>query len=186
MWGPNAVNGVINIITKRAQGTTGLLTSVSTGNELKGAADMRWGAAPSDRLAYRIWGKADYSTPGFSSPGYFMLDNTYPYREPLVNDLDRRASRMGFRFDGQPNEMVRWTVQGDIYKSSGQDPTMYAIVLPEVVDLTQRKSGNGEARYKAALDPILRHRWERNHHAGFCPPQRTTTLSRLSKWPPPT
>src|SRR5450755_3138430 len=37
MWGPNAVNGVINIITKRAKATKGAVVSVATGNELHGS-----------------------------------------------------------------------------------------------------------------------------------------------------
>ena len=54
MWGPNAVNGVINIITRNARQTQGAAVSASAGNQLRGAAELRWGAAVSDRLAYRV------------------------------------------------------------------------------------------------------------------------------------
>jgi iron complex outermembrane receptor protein len=140
MWGPNAVNGVINIITRRAQTTTGLLTSVATGNEVVASDTVRWGAAPSDKWAYRIWGKGDYDTPAYSSPGSFMLDNAFPYQVPSVGRLDRTAGRMGFRLDGQPNEKNRWTVQGDLYKSSQQDPVAYAVLLPDTVQQLQAQT----------------------------------------------
>ncbi len=55
MWGPNAVNGVINIITKRAQSTPGKQVSVAAGNQLRGSAEARIGEAW-DHVAYRAWG----------------------------------------------------------------------------------------------------------------------------------
>ncbi len=43
MWGPNAVNGVINIITKTSRQTKGAVVSVAAGNEQRGAAEARMG-----------------------------------------------------------------------------------------------------------------------------------------------
>ena len=73
MWGPNAVNGVINIITKKAQQTTGTQVNASAGNEAR-TLESRWGAAPNDKIAYRIWGKLDYRTPAYGSPGDYYFD----------------------------------------------------------------------------------------------------------------
>src|SRR5580704_8007069 len=56
MWGPNAVNGMINVITKKAQQTKGGQVTASAGNETR-SLETRWGAAPSDKIAYRVWGK---------------------------------------------------------------------------------------------------------------------------------
>src|SRR5450432_1191845 len=114
MWGPNALNGVINIITKSAQSTKGAAVSLAAGNELRGAAETRFGAAPSERLAYRVWGKLDYRTPAFSSPGYYFFDS-FTYRDPAIKNLDEADGRLGFRIDGQPTEKDQWTVQGDLY-----------------------------------------------------------------------
>ena len=71
MWGPNAVNGVINIITKRAQSTQGAMATVAAGNEQRAAVGSRVGQSLDDGVAYRIWGKAVYDTPAFDSPGYY-------------------------------------------------------------------------------------------------------------------
>ncbi|HEY2016188.1 MAG TPA: TonB-dependent receptor plug domain-containing protein, partial [Bryobacteraceae bacterium] len=131
MWGPNAMNGVVNIITKRAQTTAGALVSASTGNELRGAAEARWGAAPNDKLAYRFWGKTEYRTPAYSSPGIFYFDE-FTYRDPSIRNLDSATGRMGFRFDGQPSQKDQWMVQGDLYKLDRQDANAYPLIQPSV------------------------------------------------------
>jgi iron complex outermembrane receptor protein len=101
MWGPNAVNGVINIITKKAKATKGAVVSAATGNELKAANEARWGAAPSDSFAYRIWEKLDYRTPAYGSPGLFYFNNLGAYTDPSIRNLDSATGRFGFRFEGR-------------------------------------------------------------------------------------
>src|SRR5664279_3172520 len=86
MWGPNAVNGVINIITRRAHSTPGAQVSLAGGNELRGGVEARWGAAPSEKLAYRVWGNVDYRTPGYGSPGFFRFNNMYSWKDPAVQN----------------------------------------------------------------------------------------------------
>src|SRR5450432_2444245 len=86
MWGPNAVNGVINVITKKAQQTKGSQVTASAGNETRGV-ESRWGAAPNDHIAYRVWGKLDYKTPAYGSPGEYYFDE-FTYRDPSIRNLD--------------------------------------------------------------------------------------------------
>src|SRR5271169_1140584 len=43
IWGPNAVNGVINVITKPAKDTRGMLATAGGGNFEQGFADFRYG-----------------------------------------------------------------------------------------------------------------------------------------------
>src|SRR5256886_1621609 len=43
LWGANAVNGVINVITKDAKETGGLLLSTGAGTELRGVGTARYG-----------------------------------------------------------------------------------------------------------------------------------------------
>jgi len=140
MWGPNAVNGVINIITKRAQETKGGTASAATGNELRGDAEVRWGAAPSDRFAYRVWGKLEESTPAYGSPGYFSL-GSYSLRDPAVNNLDTAKGRLGFRFDGKPTDKDQWRVQGDLYKVGGHELFAYPVLVPVTADLEGGHTG---------------------------------------------
>jgi len=120
MWGPNAVNGVINIITKKAKSTRGGTASVAAGND-HGSLTARWGGGDGDRLSYRVWGKLDYLTPAFGSPGYYNY-NGANHTGPPVNDLDSADGRFGFNFEGRPGERDQVRVQGDIYKAGRHDP----------------------------------------------------------------
>lgn len=140
MWGPNAVNGVINIITKPAQDTKGGAASASTGNQLRGETQVRWGAAPSDSFSYRIWGKLDDSTPAYGSPGYFY-EGRYFYTLPSVTDLNAVSGRLGFRFDGKPTAKDQWMVQGDVYGMGRHDTLAYPLIVPLTVGVASGHTG---------------------------------------------
>ena len=141
MWGPNAVNGMINIITKKAQATKGGTASATTGNELRGETQVRWGSAPNDQFAYRFWGKLEDSMPAYGSPGYFLPVQGYGYRDPSVNNLDAASGRLGFRFDAKPTEKDQWMVQGDLYQMGRHDTVAYPLLAPVAVDLENGHTG---------------------------------------------
>src|SRR5712691_5656239 len=85
IWGPNAVNGVISIITRDSKDTQGILASAGGGNELQAFANFRYGGRRGAKLTYRIYGK------GFTrGPDY------HPDRR---NFDDWRAAQTGFRMD---------------------------------------------------------------------------------------
>jgi len=56
IWGPNAVDGVINIITKNARDTQGAFASASGGNEDQGFLNFRYGGSKGDNLTSRFYG----------------------------------------------------------------------------------------------------------------------------------
>jgi len=62
MWGANAVNGVINILTKNARDTQGLEVSAAAGNQESGSGDVRYGGALDRGGHFRIG--ARYRTQG--------------------------------------------------------------------------------------------------------------------------
>jgi len=158
MWGPNAVNGVINIITRKAGATRGGQVSVATGNELLNSTEARWGDAPSDRLAYRVWGKFDYRTPAFDSPGYFRFDNQFTFRESPIQNLDAGTGRMGFRVEGQPDDQDQWMLQADVYKMDRQDALGYPVLLPTTIQQAQ-----GHTDYEGG---DIQAKWTRTASAG--------------------
>src|SRR4029077_13149661 len=57
LWGANAVNGVINIITKSAAKTRSGLAKAAAGSELDGMIAARIGGAIGDRTSWRAYGK---------------------------------------------------------------------------------------------------------------------------------
>src|ERR1700726_3158264 len=69
LWGANAVNGFINIISKKPEKTQGALVSASAGVHEGYAAHMRYGGKVGDHLAYRVYGTSNYWLPTLQADG---------------------------------------------------------------------------------------------------------------------
>ena len=104
LWGDNAVNGVINIITKQARDTQGGLLSTGYGNEQQGFGNLRYGNKIGNDAYFRVYSK------------YFNRDNAVDASGRKAND-SWYALRGGFRIDWDVNKKDSLTVQGDIYGS---------------------------------------------------------------------
>jgi len=115
VWGANAVNGVINIITKPAKDTQGLLVSGGTGTEERGFSTVRYGGTVGDDLHYRIYGKQFERNGGFDPNGEFD---------------DWRQGRGGFRADWSPDECDVITFQGDVYDGTSGESDRDAFASP--------------------------------------------------------
>jgi iron complex outermembrane receptor protein len=57
LWGANALNGVINIVTKRSDQTQGLFLEGGAGTHERGFGSFRYGGQLSDNAWYSVWGK---------------------------------------------------------------------------------------------------------------------------------
>ena len=99
LWGSNAVNGVINIITKNSKDTQGGLVSVGGGTDERGFVGTRYGDKLSENSTYKIYAK------------YFDRDNYKNVFGEQSND-DWNEGRAGMRFDSE-NEQDKYTLQGD-------------------------------------------------------------------------
>src|ERR1700694_1197310 len=70
LWGANAVNGVINVITKKAKATQSGVVTAGGGNEERGSVAGRYGDKIGNDMTYRIYGKyfnwapSEYATGG--------------------------------------------------------------------------------------------------------------------------
>jgi len=129
IWGPNAVNGVINVITKDARETQGTLASVGGGNEEQGFANFRYGGG-NKNFGYRVYGKAFTRSPEVHSDG--------------KNFDDWRAAQTGMRLDwaGQHNDT--FTLQGDLYdEQAGErvEATSYTQPFSRTIDGNAQLSG---------------------------------------------
>jgi iron complex outermembrane recepter protein len=101
MWGANAVNGVINIITKSSHDTKGGLLSGLTGSYERGTVEARYGATIGNDTSYRLYVKHAYRDDTFASTG-------------TASD-SLRITRGGFRSDSTLPHNVNLTLQGDMY-----------------------------------------------------------------------
>ena len=100
-WGANAVNGVINVITKSAHDTHGGVASVTAGNEYQ-SASARWGDNIGETGSYRAYAKhsrRDDSRIGSSDGGD-----------------EWTQERAGFRTDWAAQSSEKFTLQGDLYQ----------------------------------------------------------------------
>jgi iron complex outermembrane receptor protein len=102
LWGANAVNGVINIITKHAAETLGGLASLGGGNQEKSFAGARYGSSLSENSYGRFYAK------GFTRDGF-----QYPTGENANDDWD--LARGGFRIDSSLTAKDSLTLHGDLY-----------------------------------------------------------------------
>lgn len=57
LWGANAVNGVINVVTRSAQETLGWYASAGGGNYEQAFGEVRYGGRIGQDGAFRVWGK---------------------------------------------------------------------------------------------------------------------------------
>ncbi len=102
LWGANAVNGVINVITKDANDTQGLLLSGGGGTEQHGFGTVRYGAALGSNVRARFYGRGfDRDATAFPS-GRDAADDWY-------------VGQGGFRMDWEASSASRVTLQGDLY-----------------------------------------------------------------------
>lgn len=102
LWGANAVNGVINIISKNAKDTQGGLATVTYGTENQPVTTVRYGGQLATNLFYRVYVK------------YFNRDHFSTTTGQDAGD-GWDAVRSGFRMDWSPTVENNFTLQGDYY-----------------------------------------------------------------------
>ena len=107
LWGANAVNGVINIITRKSSDTQGGFVSVDGGNLAKDAV-LQGGAHISDDASYRLYALGSTRSALQTPSGSSADDSWY-------------KAQAGFRADFGPAANAL-TVQGDFYRANETEP----------------------------------------------------------------
>ncbi len=108
LWGVNAVNGVINVITRSANQSQGGLAIAGGGNR-EDRASLRYGGSVGNDVNFRI-----YAT-------HFDLQDTETQAGGTIDDAAHQ-SQVGFRADWQ-HEADSFMVKGDAYTGrEGQPP----------------------------------------------------------------
>jgi iron complex outermembrane receptor protein len=109
LWGANAVNGVINVITRKAADTQGLRLDVGSGSQ-ETAWDVRYGGKIGDALAYRAYFRSFAARDTVTAAGHGADDH---WRRP----------QGGFRLDWTPAAADTVTLQGDAYEGAEDVPS---------------------------------------------------------------
>ncbi|CAN7326744.1 TonB-dependent receptor [Phenylobacterium sp. LjRoot225] len=105
LWGANAVNGVINIITRNSKDTQGGVLNVSGGRRER-RASLQYGATLGEALTYRLYAQTADHDHNVTASGLNARDGW-------------RQSQAGFRIDWAPGRDLL-TLQGDVYDGSQQ------------------------------------------------------------------
>jgi len=109
IWGANAVNGVINIITKSATDTAGGLVAVRAGNDQEQSLSMRYGVS-SERFNMRLYAKGRH-VDNMQEP--FLLNGQ------LVHLEDKwHQGRLGGRLDWQQNNDTTISLLAEGYSTT--------------------------------------------------------------------
>ena len=103
LWGVNAVNGVINVITKTARDTRGARLRVGGGTVDEVDATARYGGDLGRGGAYRVWGRYT-DTPGFDLVTGASAEDQWT------------RTRAGFRLDLGSPDAVDWMIQGEAFR----------------------------------------------------------------------
>ncbi len=136
MWGSNAVNGIINIITRSAHDTEGGLMTMGAGNEDKASTALRYGAAVGEKTSVRFYAKA------------FKRDGGRYFSGEEAAD-EWRDQRIGFRSDSDVSQADTLTLQGDIYEGEASATLAEGPVLRDTD--TDTSGGNLQARWTRRL-----------------------------------
>jgi iron complex outermembrane recepter protein len=108
LWGANAVNGIVNIVSKSAKETQGIYASGAGGGQLKDFGAVRYGSHIDTTIFYRVYAQR-----------YDFNSTT------LAGDIDAKdawnISQGGFRMDYIPSAKSTFTLQGDLYGGKEDD-----------------------------------------------------------------
>lgn len=130
IWGPNAVNGVINVITKNSKDTKGIIANAGGGNYEQGFAGFRYGGGNGGDYSWRAYVK-----------GFTRAPEEHPDGR---NFDDWRAWQTGFRMDWAEPHQSDWTLQGDLYMEKAGESvqaTSYTPPYSQIVDGNEALSG---------------------------------------------
>jgi iron complex outermembrane receptor protein len=106
VWGANAMNGVINIITKSSRDTPGALVTAGVGSETTAAVLVQYGGAAGSSGTWRAFGKYFDVATSIDGRGESAADGWHGFHE-------------GFRSDWDLSTRNTLTVQGELTQIEG-------------------------------------------------------------------
>jgi len=117
LWGANAVNGIVNIITKDSADTQGGLVALRAQTGPDEEVSARYGGWLNEKTSYRVYGK------------FFDREN---FDKPAGGDAadDWHQGRGGFRMDMNVSATNKLTLQGDIYDGKSGEAVKYVSPTP--------------------------------------------------------
>jgi iron complex outermembrane recepter protein len=109
LWGANAVNGVINVVTRSAKETQGVLLTGGGGTEERGFGTIRYGGKAGEKAWYRVYGKFS-DRDGLRTPGDEDAGDSW------------NIGQGGMRFDIEGEPGVNFMFEAEAYTARENEP----------------------------------------------------------------
>jgi len=140
LWGANAVNGIVSVITKSATNTHGLLLTGGGGTYESGFGSARYGLKIGDDAHARFYVK-HYHRGELDLPTHVGADDPW------------ELTQTGFRTDWQLRTDHHLTVQGDLYKGDRHNPDRVDLFGANVLGRwTHERTNDGQIQLQAYYD----------------------------------
>lgn len=127
-WGSNAINGIINIITKDSSQTQGTLLTLGSGSHEKSIMQARYGGTH-NAMNYRVYAKT-------------RNRNAFNQTDQEMNNGWADTVQGGFRTDTNTSFTHKLTIQGDILSTHEGDVFSEKEIINKVPTVTARESSN--------------------------------------------
>lgn len=121
LWGANAVNGVVNVITRPAGESRGGRVALGAGTRLNFLGGARYGGAIGT-TDFRVNGGMRTRDPAMLANGDDAFD-------------DWAFGQIGFRLDGRLSSRDSWTLQGDAFRGAGDNRLLLPTSEPPHTEL---------------------------------------------------
>ena len=146
LWGANAVNGIIHVITKNAADTRGTFVNAALGTNTLGPVAVRHGGRLGNSGSYRVYAKAR------EEDGSTLLSGGEAGN-------DHRFGQVGFRVESERRESSFAVLQGDLFSGHTGLSDDRAITLKGgnlLARWTGRTSSGAETTVQAYYDHFYR------------------------------
>lgn len=148
VWGANAMNGVINIITRPSQETQGGLVSVGAGTVERGFGAARYGGRAGTNTTYRVWARA------------FSRDGLDPTKKPslLQPADDWQGVYAGVRLDTDLSDTDVFVFNGTVFDQRlDADTPLYSPLAPSITaehDQWINAGGHAQGRWTRTVSAL--------------------------------
>lgn len=143
VWGANAVNGVINVVSRSARDTQGGYAYAGGGDIHQAMAGARYGMPTGSNTFLRIFGS-------------YQLNNDYPLADGSSANNGWSGETAGFRLDHYRDENTQATWQGDFTGSDYSDHASDSYNLNTLGRWTQTLSDRSSYEVQAYYDRTYR------------------------------
>ena len=131
VWGANAVNGVINVITKNAADTQGGLLTGGGGTLAQGFGALQYGGKIKEGTSYRVFAK-------------YLNNGHFPDLNGQNADDGWHLLHSGFRMDTNLSGKDFLATQGDIYTGNEGATVVHTVLSPpENINVQSRAALSG-------------------------------------------